>query len=72
MDYTDLDNAAQLAIVQQRTQNLENQYLQLSLRITAPAPGEIISPQDEANLKELETSLTTLHNLAASLAPPKA
>lgn len=67
MDYTELDPAARLVYVQNRVRDLESQHQQLSLRVDAPAPGEIISQQDRENLAALETSLTKLHELATQL-----
>lgn len=65
--YDQLDVVTQLNIVRSRIRDLEAQYAQLSIRINAPAPGDVISPQDRDNLSQLETSLEYLKNMESNL-----
>lgn len=70
--YTNLDSNTQLAIINARIRDLETQQLQLALRVQAPAPGDQVSPIDQDNLTQLETSLATLRDMADKLTNPPA
>lgn len=65
--YTQLDKPAQLQIINARLLGMESQYLALNLRVVAPAPGDVLGDQDLANLAELATSITKLHDMVTAL-----
>lgn len=69
MVYTQLDPTAQLQVINTRIRQLESSYLALSIRVSAPAPGDTITGTDTQNLTELAASLETLHGMATALAP---
>lgn len=67
MDYTQIDPQTRLVAVRARIRELENQYMQLELRVQAPDLNTPPGNMDSQNLQRLEQSLTTLHTMEAEL-----
>lgn len=68
--YTVLDAPTRTAIVQTRLRELESQYFGLSLKKTAPSPGDTFTEQDAANLAALKASIDALHGVLDGINPP--
>jgi hypothetical protein len=62
-EFTEITDAEQEQAIRNRIRDLESQYLQISLRVTAPSVGEVQNSQDADNLKQILASIESLRAL---------
>lgn len=67
--YTELDPTTQMNAIKARIRDLEQQYLNISLRVNAPGVGDPVTAQDQSNLATLTGSLETLHSMESAISP---
>lgn len=68
-EFTELEPEVQEQAVRGRIRDLESQYLQISLRVTAPTLGETENGQDADNLKAILASIDKLRALIPATKP---
>ena len=70
-EYQELTAGERLAQVKTRIRELENQHLQVKLRVEAPDVNAPANEADKQALAHLEESLGRLHQLSDSLSKDK-